>query len=97
MKEKDNEKEKAFFLSFGGEGEVHWKRLRLAKYYIIHVGMNTGIQDAQNLAWKLASVVKGIAPASILQTYETERRPVLPIFICFSLFTAFFLFHSLLF
>lgn len=39
-------------------------------------GMNTGIQDAQNLAWKLASVVKGIAPASILQTYETERRPI---------------------
>ncbi|KAL7241199.1 hypothetical protein ACSBR2_006763 [Camellia fascicularis] len=40
-------------------------------------GMNTGIQDAHNLAWKLASVVKGISPYSILQTYEIERRPVL--------------------
>lgn len=39
--------------------------------------MNTGIQDAHNLAWKIASVVKGVAPSSILHTYETERRPVL--------------------
>uniref|UniRef100_A0A5B7BW30 FAD-binding domain-containing protein n=1 Tax=Davidia involucrata TaxID=16924 RepID=A0A5B7BW30_DAVIN len=39
-------------------------------------GMNTGIQDAQNLAWKLASIVKGIAPYSILRTYEMERRPI---------------------
>uniref|UniRef100_A0A2P2J1F8 FAD-binding domain-containing protein n=1 Tax=Rhizophora mucronata TaxID=61149 RepID=A0A2P2J1F8_RHIMU len=38
-------------------------------------GMNTGIQDAHNLAWKIASVTKGIAPSSILNTYETERRP----------------------
>lgn len=39
-------------------------------------GMNTGIQDSHNLAWKIASVVKGIAPSSILHTYETERRPI---------------------
>ncbi|KAL6551243.1 hypothetical protein OROMI_021731 [Orobanche minor] len=39
-------------------------------------GMNTGIQDAHNLAWKLASVIKGIAPPSILVTYETERRQI---------------------
>ncbi|KAM5578293.1 hypothetical protein ABKV19_008546 [Rosa sericea] len=39
-------------------------------------GMNTGIQDSRNLAWKIASVVKGIAPPSILNTYETERRPI---------------------
>ncbi|KAF6161362.1 hypothetical protein GIB67_009241 [Kingdonia uniflora] len=39
-------------------------------------GMNTGIQDAHNLAWKIASLVKGIAPSSILHTYETERRPI---------------------
>ncbi|XP_075656926.1 uncharacterized protein LOC142627034 isoform X1 [Castanea sativa] len=39
-------------------------------------GMNTGIQDAHNLAWKIASVVKGIAPSSILETYETERKPI---------------------
>ncbi|XP_047972593.1 putative polyketide hydroxylase isoform X1 [Salvia hispanica] len=39
-------------------------------------GMNTGIQDAHNLAWKLASVLRGIAPPSILSTYETERRQI---------------------
>ncbi|GLT86616.1 hypothetical protein SLE2022_047460 [Rubroshorea leprosula] len=39
-------------------------------------GMNTGIQDAHNLAWKIASLLKGIAPSSILNTYETERRPI---------------------
>ncbi|XP_057949519.1 uncharacterized protein LOC131144708 [Malania oleifera] len=39
-------------------------------------GMNTGIQDAHNLAWKLGAVVKGVAPSTILYTYETERRPI---------------------
>ncbi|KAK4788724.1 hypothetical protein SAY86_020043 [Trapa natans] len=39
-------------------------------------GMNTGIQDAHNLAWKLASVLEGPSPPSFLQTYEAERRPV---------------------
>ncbi|KAL2332682.1 hypothetical protein Fmac_013895 [Flemingia macrophylla] len=39
-------------------------------------GMNTGIQDAHNLAWKVASVIKGIAPSSMLNTYEIERRPI---------------------
>ncbi|KAG2706732.1 hypothetical protein I3760_05G116200 [Carya illinoinensis] len=39
-------------------------------------GMNTGIQDAHNLAWKIASLVKGIAPSSILETYEMERKPI---------------------
>ncbi|PIN26119.1 Monooxygenase involved in coenzyme Q (ubiquinone) biosynthesis [Handroanthus impetiginosus] len=39
-------------------------------------GMNTGIQDAHNLAWKLASVLKGIAPPSIVSTYEMERRQI---------------------
>ncbi len=37
-------------------------------------GMNSGIRDAVNLSWKLASVVKGDANASILDTYQTERR-----------------------
>ena len=36
-------------------------------------GMNTGIGDAVNLAWKLAAVVRGSAPAAILDTYEPER------------------------
>eukprot|EP00890_Picochlorum_soloecismus_P004719 jgi/Picsp_1/5248/NSC_02610-R1_protein len=39
-------------------------------------GMNTGIQDAHNLAWKIAFVLKGICQDSILDTYETERKPV---------------------
>ncbi|KAI3516043.1 hypothetical protein L1887_14952 [Cichorium endivia] len=39
-------------------------------------GMNTGIQDAHNLAWKLSAVLKGIASMSILSTYEMERRPI---------------------
>jgi 2,4-dichlorophenol 6-monooxygenase len=40
------------------------------------LGMNTGIQDAHNLAWKLAAVVRGTAGEALLETYETERRPV---------------------
>ncbi|HKS49977.1 MAG TPA: FAD-dependent oxidoreductase [Amycolatopsis sp.] len=38
-------------------------------------GMNTGIQDAWNLAWKLALAVRGIATPGLLDSYETERRP----------------------
>jgi len=40
-------------------------------------GMNTGIQDAINLAWKLAAVSRGEAPLSLLDTYEAERLPVI--------------------
>jgi 2-polyprenyl-6-methoxyphenol hydroxylase-like FAD-dependent oxidoreductase len=39
-------------------------------------GMNTGLQDAYNLAWKLALVVKGQAGAALLDSYEQERIPV---------------------
>jgi len=39
-------------------------------------GMNTGIQDAFNLGWKLAAVVRGIAPAQLLASYQLERDPV---------------------
>jgi 2-polyprenyl-6-methoxyphenol hydroxylase-like FAD-dependent oxidoreductase len=39
-------------------------------------GMNTGLQDAANLAWKLALVIKGAAPAELLDSYHTERWPV---------------------
>jgi 2-polyprenyl-6-methoxyphenol hydroxylase-like FAD-dependent oxidoreductase len=38
-------------------------------------GMNTGIQDAHNLGWKLAAVLRGAAPA-LIDTYEAERLPV---------------------
>src|SRR5216117_2118928 len=39
-------------------------------------GMNTGLQDAYNLAWKLALVVSGRAGAAVLDSYEDERVPV---------------------
>ena len=39
-------------------------------------GMNTGLQDAANLAWKLAAVLRAGAAPDLLDTYDTERRPV---------------------
>jgi putative polyketide hydroxylase len=39
-------------------------------------GASTGIQDAHNLAWKLAAVLKGQASPALLATYDAERRPV---------------------
>jgi 2-polyprenyl-6-methoxyphenol hydroxylase-like FAD-dependent oxidoreductase len=39
-------------------------------------GMNTGLQDAHNLIWKLVAVMEGSAAPGLLDTYETERRPV---------------------
>lgn len=39
-------------------------------------GGNTGVQDAHNLAWKLALVLKGTAGTELLSTYDAERRPV---------------------
>jgi pentachlorophenol monooxygenase len=39
-------------------------------------GMNTGIQDANNLAWKLALAVRGEGAAGLLASYDAERRPV---------------------
>ena len=39
-------------------------------------GMNTGIQDAFNLSWKLALVCKGVSGEGLLDSYEAERRPV---------------------
>ncbi len=39
-------------------------------------GMNTGVQDACNLAWKLALAVRGEASAGLLDSYDAERRPV---------------------
>jgi 2-polyprenyl-6-methoxyphenol hydroxylase-like FAD-dependent oxidoreductase len=39
-------------------------------------GMNTGIQDAFNLGWKLALAVRGIAAPGLLDTYQSERRPI---------------------
>ena len=39
-------------------------------------GLNTGVQDAVNLGWKLAQVVKAVSPESLLDTYHEERHPV---------------------
>ena len=39
-------------------------------------GLNTGVQDAVNLGWKLAQVVHRTAPERLLDTYQAERHPV---------------------
>jgi len=39
-------------------------------------GLNTGVQDAVNLGWKLAQVIKRMSPESLLDTYHAERHPV---------------------
>lgn len=39
-------------------------------------GLNTGVQDAYNLAWKLALTVRGLATDDVLESYHTERHPV---------------------
>jgi 3-(3-hydroxy-phenyl)propionate hydroxylase len=39
-------------------------------------GLQTGVQDAVNLGWKLAQVVKGLSPDDLLDTYHAERHPV---------------------
>lgn len=38
--------------------------------------MNVSMQDAYNLGWKLASVIKGLGPVRLLDTYAAERMPV---------------------
>ncbi|KAI6098040.1 FAD binding domain-containing protein [Pisolithus croceorrhizus] len=40
-------------------------------------GLNSGVQDAFNIAWKIALVYKGLSPASLLETYTAERLPVI--------------------
>ena len=40
------------------------------------LGLNTGMQDAYNLAWKLALVIRGLADPALLDSYEIERTPV---------------------
>ncbi|KGT74616.1 hypothetical protein MA20_38245 [Bradyrhizobium japonicum] len=59
-----------------------WERVLLAgdAAHIHHSvggqGLNTGVQDAVNLGWKLAQVVRGISPDGLLDTYHAERHPV---------------------
>jgi hypothetical protein len=40
------------------------------------MGLNSGVQDAHNLAWKLHAVIAEQSPATLLDTYEPERRPI---------------------
>jgi 2,4-dichlorophenol 6-monooxygenase len=40
------------------------------------LGLNSGVQDAHNIAWKLAFVLSGVSPPALLDSYEPERRPV---------------------
>ncbi|MEV4385579.1 FAD-dependent monooxygenase, partial [Micromonospora sp. NPDC049580] len=47
-----------------------------ARRPVLCPGLNLGLQDAVNLGWKLAATVRGWAPQGLLDTYETERRPV---------------------
>jgi 2-polyprenyl-6-methoxyphenol hydroxylase-like FAD-dependent oxidoreductase len=47
-------------------------------------GMNTGIQDAGNLAWKLHTVLTGVAPAALLDSYHSERHPVAAALVAFT-------------
>ncbi|RJS23222.1 hypothetical protein DRW03_13000 [Corallococcus sp. H22C18031201] len=39
-------------------------------------GLNLGVQDAVNLGWKLAQVVRGVSPDDLLDTYQAERHPI---------------------
>lgn len=39
-------------------------------------GLNIGVQDAVNLGWKLAQVIRGTSPESLLDTYQAERHPI---------------------
>lgn len=39
-------------------------------------GANTGIEDAHNLAWKIAAVLSGVSAPALLDTYDAERRPI---------------------
>ncbi len=52
------------------------------------LGLNTAIQDAHNLAWKLAAVIRGQADPALLATYEQERRPIGMRNVDWALFTA---------
>lgn len=51
-------------------------KMTLRTKFLFISGMNTGIQDAHNLAWKIAAVLNDIAPVSFLSSYEMERKQV---------------------
>jgi bifunctional hydroxylase/dehydrase len=70
-----------------GDSVRHAARYRVGRVFIagdaVHVhfpsagqGLNTGMQDAMNLGWKLAGAIRGWARADLLDTYHDERHPV---------------------
>ncbi len=79
----DAEIERAAVYTFHSVVQEGWRRGRLLLAGdachqtppFLGQGMCTGMRDASNLAWKLAAVVKDDAPDSLLDTYESERRP----------------------
>ncbi|MGW7243547.1 FAD-dependent oxidoreductase [Streptomyces sp. NPDC054804] len=73
--------------SLWGNNEMYATRLQQGRVFCagdaVHrhppsngLGSNTSVQDAYNLAWKIAAVLKGHAGASLLETYTAERAPV---------------------
>lgn len=66
-----------------------YARVPFSSYYWLHIrmeqtGMNTGLQDSYNLAWKIALVLNGTAPQSLLDSYNEERIPIADEIIKFS-------------
>ncbi|WNG27649.1 monooxygenase [Cystobacter fuscus] len=75
------------WLSRFGNETRHASRYREGRVFLVgdaaHIhmpaggqGLNVGLQDAMNLGWKLAGVLRGLAPAALLDTYHHERHPV---------------------
>jgi hypothetical protein len=78
---------KTTWLTRFGDSTRHADRYRSGRVFIagdaahIHFpsagqGLNTGLQDAMNLGWKLAAAVRGWAAAGLLDTYHAERHPI---------------------
>jgi hypothetical protein len=75
------------WLSRFGNETRHASRYREGRVFLVgdaaHIhmpaggqGLNVGLQDAMNLGWKLAGVLRGLAPTSLLDSYHHERHPV---------------------
>ncbi|KAG5653406.1 hypothetical protein H0H81_000693 [Sphagnurus paluster] len=70
---------RCFAENIGPQTELKFKDIPWVNYYVFTggQGMNSGVQDAYNLGWKLALVQRKLAPSSLLQTYSEERIPVI--------------------
>ncbi|EIW84675.1 FAD/NAD(P)-binding domain-containing protein [Coniophora puteana RWD-64-598 SS2] len=61
----------------GADGARGVVRKQLGLTFLGGQGLNSGVQDAFNLGWKVALVAKGLSPLSLLETYTAERLPVI--------------------